>query len=175
MTDHTRSSAAIIALRAAVFAVVFTALQFAWQNAQGTSQGSAVIHDAIVRPAAALINAFTPATHAQASGAFLDAPGGSLNIEIGCDGMEGIFLLIAAFAATPLSLLSRISGVALGIMVVFVVNQARIVALFYSSRTNQALFSQLHLVIGPILIVTTVSLYFYAWLAYSSRQMASAA
>lgn len=103
------------------------------------------------------------------------APGGSLNIEIGCDGMEGIFLLIAAFAATPLSLASRISGAALGTAIVFVVNQARIVALFYSSRTNQVLFSQLHGMIGPIVIVAIVSLYFYAWLAHTSRRMAPAA
>lgn len=65
MTDLTRISGAMVALRAGTFAVVFAVLQFAWQNAQGSPQGSAVIHDAIVRPAATLINILTPDTHAQ--------------------------------------------------------------------------------------------------------------
>jgi exosortase/archaeosortase family protein len=129
-----------------------------------------VVHDCTVRPAVALVNLLTPTIHARAQKITLTAPGGGgLNIVNGCEGTEALFLLAAAFAVAPLSWGSRLLGFALGIGVVFVVNQARILALFYAFRNDASLFDLLHGSITPIAVILLVCAYFYGWLVYAPR------
>lgn len=54
--------------------------------------------------------------------------------------MELVFLLIAGFVVAPLAGRSRILGVLAGIPLIYVLNQARILALFYSNRNDPDLF-----------------------------------
>jgi exosortase/archaeosortase family protein len=104
----------------------------------------------------------------------LRAPGGGLNILNGCEGMEALFLLSAAFAVVPLPWRQRLTGLVLGIAIVFVVNQVRILLLFYGYRESPAWFEALHTTITPIGVVLVISAYFYAWLVYSGRQTTAA-
>ena len=55
------------------------------------------------------------------------------------------------------------------------VNQLRVLVLFYAYRADHALFDPLHAIVTPIAVVLLVCVYFYAWLSYSSRRLASAA
>jgi exosortase family protein XrtM len=161
--------------RTAVFASLFALLQLEWQSLRGTSVEQFVIHDCTVVPAAALVNLLTPAVQAQAVNFSLHAAGGSLNILNGCEGMEALFLLWAGLAVVPLPWRQRLKGVVLGIGVVFLVNQGRILLLFYANRGSHAWFDSLHAMITPIGVVLLVSAYFYAWLVYCGRRVASPA
>ena len=113
-------------------------------------------------PAAALVQVITPEANARPDAASIKAPGGGLNILNGCEGTEIMFLLIAAFAAVRLSGRRKLTGLALGLGLVFVLNQARILTLFYTFRNERSLFDILHTTILPAVLVVAVALYFYA-------------
>ena len=161
--------------RAVGFVATFSVLQLLWQHSSGSRLEYFVIHTCTVRPAALLVNVLTPAVHASASGYLLQAPGVRLNILNGCDGLEALFLVIAAFAVAPLDWRRRLAGAALGVPVVFAVNQARILTLFYAFRSDPSLFSTLHATVTPIAVVVLVCCYFYAWIAHPSRSVAGTA
>jgi exosortase/archaeosortase family protein len=164
-----------LGLRAAGFLALFTVLQLGWQGLRGSAVEHAVIHDGTVRPAAFLVNLLTPAAGASAVDFTLRAPGGGLNIQNGCEGLEALFLLFAAFVVAPISWRSRWRGLLLGCAVVFIINQARILVLFYAYRADHGLFDPLHATVAPIAVILLVCAYFYAWLHYSDRRMAAAA
>lgn len=160
--------------RALGFLLIFCVLQLSWQALQGTSLEHFIIHDCTVRPAALLANILTPGVDAQAVEFRLQAPGGGLNILNGCEGTETLLLLLAAFAVAPLSWASRGTGVLWGILVVFCINQARILILFYAFRRDHALFDSLHSLVTPIAVVLLVAGYFYGWLAHADRKLSAA-
>jgi len=133
-----------------------------------------VVHDATVRPAAWLVNLLTPDVQAKAVKFSLRAPGGGLNILNGCEGLDALFLLIAAFLVAPLSWRSRLVGLAFGVPFVFVVNQARILGLFYAYRADRTLFDPLHGMVAPIVVVLLVAFYYYVWVNHADRRAVAA-
>lgn len=146
------------------FVCVFFMAQYAWNAAKGGVVEWVVIHSGTVVPAAAMVNLITPQIGAEAHGASIKASGGGLNILNGCDGMEVMFLVVAAFLAVRMDWKPRLLGLALGIGLVFVLNQARILALFYAFRTDRDLFDVLHTTILPVVLVSVVAICFYAFL-----------
>jgi exosortase/archaeosortase family protein len=150
--------------RAVVFGALFFALQMTWQWARGTSLERFVVHDGTVRPAAFIINRLTPSLNARAIDLNLSAVGEELTISNGCEGLDALFLLVAAFAVAPLSWSARGLGLAIGALVVFAANQARIIALFYAYRFTPVAFDRLHDFFAPLAVVLLISVYFYAWL-----------
>lgn len=149
-------------LSLAIFLGVFFALQWFWDAARDTWIERLIIHEVTVKPAVALIDLFTPEIDARPAGASIKAPGGGLNILNGCEGTEIMFLLVAAFAAVRLSWRRRLTGLALGLGLVFLLNQARILALFYAFRDARPLFDPLHTTVLPAVLIAAVALYFYA-------------
>ncbi len=157
-------------VRAGLFLLVFTVLQISWELSRGGAVEHLVVHDATVRPAAALIRVLTPAIEATADGYSLKAFGGGLNILNGCEGVEAVFLLLAAFVITPMPWRARLTGVAFGIAFLFAVNQLRVVILFYAWRTDPRLFANLHGLVMPIAMTILIAGYYYAWLAHNARR-----
>jgi exosortase/archaeosortase family protein len=156
-------------LRLLSFVAIFAGLQLAWINVRGTAIEYLVIHDITVKPAAYLVNLFTPSVAAQAVKFTLHAAGGGLNILNGCEGLEALFLLCAAFSVAPLPWRERALGFVLGIVVVFAVNQARILLLFYAFRIDHTWFDFLHGTVTPIAVVLLIAAYFYTWLFKASK------
>ena len=146
----------------ALFLGIFAVLQWAWSESRDTWVERLVIHEATVKPAAALIQILTPQANAKPVSSSIKAPGGGLNILNGCEGTEVMFLLIAAFAAVRLGWRHKLIGLALGLVLIFALNQARILALFYAFRNERSLFDLLHTTILPAVLIAAVALYFYA-------------
>ena len=149
-------------LSLAIFLGVFGILQWAWGEARDTWVERLVIHQATVKPAAALVQVITPEANAKPVAASIRAPGGGLNILNGCEGTEIMFLLVAAFAAANFGWKRKLTGLALGLGLVFALNQARILALFYAFRNERSLFDVLHTTVLPAVLIAAVALYFYA-------------
>ena len=145
-----------------IFLGVFAVLQWAWSEARDTWVERLVIHEATVKPAAAMIRVLSPEAKAEPVGARIKAAGGGLNILNGCEGTEVMFLLVAAFAAVRMGWRGRLTGLALGLALIFALNQARILALFYAFREQRSLFDLLHTAVLPAVLVAAVGLYFYA-------------
>jgi len=155
--------------RAIAFAVVFATFQLGWQATRGTSLQRFVVHDVTLQVAAVLANRLTPGLKAQAVEYSLRAPGGGLNIVNGCEGTETLFTLWAAFTIAPLAWRLRLLGMLAGTVVVFAVNEARILTLFYAYRADHRLFDLLHGSVTPIVLILIVLAFFYAWLTVANR------
>lgn len=157
--------------RALVFVLVFMALQSAWEASRGSWIEKLWIHDLTVRSATALINRITPEVQAAPQAARIVATGGGLNVLFGCEGIDVVFMLTAAFVVFPMPWRMRLAGMALGLLWVFTLNQLRIVALFYAFRADRALFDLMHTTGAPLLMVALTGLYFHVWLQRAAEQV----
>ena len=148
---------------ALVFLAVFSILQMGYDACRGSWFEHLVIGDLTVAPTAALINTLTPAVAVKALGNQLIAPGGGIVVKKGCEGTEVMFMLIAAFAAVVMPWRRRLIGLGLGILLVFCLNQVRLVGLFYAYRSDPSLFNFLHGTLAPIALVVAVAVYALYW------------
>jgi exosortase/archaeosortase family protein len=147
-----------------VFLAIFVLLQSSWTAASGTLIERLVIDQATVAAAAMWVRTLTPDVAAVATGATLTAPGGGINVLKGCEGTEVVFLLIAAFAITRLSWRERLGGAVIGTVFIYLLNQVRVIALFYAYRQDPVLFDQLHGTLGPLVMVLLVGAFYVFWL-----------
>jgi exosortase/archaeosortase family protein len=155
--------------RAALFLGLFAVLQGFWQSQEHGALYRVLVEDGIVAPAGYLIGVLTPHLPVVAMGHTLRRPGGGINIVNGCDGMETVFLLTAAFAAAPLTRRARWIGGLIGLLLVYALNEARILALFYSQDGHPELFDVLHSFLAPLIMILAVGAYFCAWLFQDER------
>lgn len=152
------------------FTLVFGLLQWGWATSRDTALERWVVDGITVKPAAWAIHVVTPSVMARAEGARIAAPGGGINIRNGCEGTEVLFVLIAAFCVARLRWKIRIAGLGGGLLLVFILNQMRILSLFYAYRYDLEFFDLLHTTLAPIIMILLVFLYFYGWLHYDARR-----
>jgi exosortase/archaeosortase family protein len=158
-------------LQLVLFILLFTAMQAGWSLAQGTVLEHVTVGDWTVKPAAFWIQLITPEVGVIAQGYSLTAPAGGINVLNGCEGFEVIFLWIAALTITPMSWRLRGLGLVLGIVMIWILNQVRILVLFYAYRSNKEWFAQLHGTIAPLVLIVLVTAAFALFVAWSSGTM----
>ncbi len=147
-----------------LFLAAFFALQSAWGLCRGTALERLVIDQGTVMPAAALIHSIWPSQGVVAYGHSLIAPAARLNIINGCEGLETLFLLVAAFLAHSFAWKPRLGGIALGLVLVYGLNQLRLVLLWQTWLTDRDLFGLLHGTLLPLALIAVCLLYFLAFL-----------
>lgn len=145
------------------FLFAFALLHGLWNVIRGTSAERLAVDILIVKSATAFINALTPSVNAAAAGARILAKGGGINISSGCEGTEALFLLIAAIFACPFGWRVRVIGMLLGTLLIFALNQIRIVSLFYAYRYDQGWFDLLHHKVAPLALIAAGSMFFLLW------------
>lgn len=150
-------------------------MQWAWGQARGTGVERLVIDRLTVGTAARLIDLLDPEIGVSASGARLRASGGGINILNGCEGTEVFFLLASALLVAPIGWRRKLAGLALGGLVVFVLNQGRVLALFYAFRSDRGLFDVLHGTVAPLLLILATTAFFAAWIGRPPRAAVGAA
>ena len=143
-----------------VFALLFTAMHFAYQHSKDSLFETLVIDTATVKPSVALINLIAPELKVLPVEHRLVSSKARLSVLNGCEGTEMLFLLIAAVLAFQAPWQKKLLGLAAGVTLIYLLNQARIVALFFSLLEDKALFSAVHGYIGPVVIVLNTA-YFY--------------
>jgi len=149
----------------AIFLAVFFALQYAWEMSRGTWLERVVIDHATVAPAAWLIDGLWPGQEVRAVGHRLISPQGRLNVLNGCEGLETLFLLVAAVLAYPFTWRARLLGLLLGTLLVYVLNQVRLVWLWHAFQQDRALFGLLHGTVLPLVMVAICLLGFLWFVA----------
>ena len=150
-------------LQALLFGAVFLLLQTGYGALRDTWVERLVIDTFTVKSAVWSIRAMTPDIAVEAIGTRLKAPGGGINIINGCEGTEVLFLLCAAFASVRMPWRARLAGVLVGTILVFVLNQGRVLALFYAYRSDKALFDLLHGTLAPLLLIALSAVFFFLW------------
>jgi exosortase/archaeosortase family protein len=148
-----------------LFLALFAGLQFAYTSAWQGKLERFVIEELTVRPVAALLNAMDPHLGVQAHGSRLAAPGGGLNVLGGCEGTDVALLLCSAFMAARIGWRARCLGLVIGLLWVFALNQARIIALFHAYRWHPPAFEILHGSLLPLGMVLLAAAFFLRWTA----------
>lgn len=152
-----------------IYLLLFSAMQYAWEMARGTGIEHLVIDHITVEPAAWLINLIWPGQNVLAQGHRLVSAHGNINVLNGCEGLETLFLLIAAFFAYPLAWRPRLLGIVLAIGLVFILNQARLAILWHAWISNPSLFGPLHGTVLPLAMIALSLLGFLAFLRWQDR------
>jgi exosortase/archaeosortase family protein len=153
--------------RVAFFVTFFLALQAGWSGLQGSTIERLVIDQVTVKTAVLLADSLSPEIGVRADGPRMTAQGGGINIINGCDGTDVAFLLTAAVLVAPVAWRWRLVGLVAGWPFVFVLNQVRVLALFYAFRHDRSTFDLLHGAIAPLALILAVGLFFMFWLGRS--------
>ena len=148
---------------ASLFLLIFFTMRYLWEQAAGSIVERVVIHDIIVKPTSWVIQAIWPEQQVVAFAERLVSPLGRLNVLIGCDGLEMLFLLMAAFLAYPFAWRARLAGILLGAALVYALNVGRIVSLWHAWILHRDMFEWLHGTILPLALVACVFLFFLAF------------
>ena len=148
---------------ALIFLLLFFVLQYGYSACQGTIVEHVVLDVATVQPSAAAINLIAPDANAHANGHRIVSPRGSLSVLNGCEGTETLFLLLAAIAAFKAPWRHKLKGAVIGTIIIYGLNQGRIVALFFAAQQDRKWFDMLHGTIAPTLIIVLSVLFFLWW------------
>ena len=146
-----------------VFLLIFLVLQYAYSACGGTLIEHLVIDVATVEPSVAVINAIAPDDAALAEGHRIISPLGGLSVLNGCEGTESIFLLLAAVFAFSAPIKQKIKGALIGTLLIYFLNQCRIVSLYFAAHHDRHWFDLLHGFVAPTLIIALGCLYFLFW------------
>jgi exosortase family protein XrtM len=94
----------------------------------------------------------------------------ALEVVRGCDGSGALFLLLAALvAAEGVRWTARAWGALAGALMLYGLNEARLVALYFAAVHRPAWFNSLHEYFIPSLLVMSVGLFYLAWTALAGR------
>jgi exosortase/archaeosortase family protein len=160
--------AAVVA-RIALFALLYLGSNAAYQTMRGSGLGRWLIDGLTVVPAATLIAMMFPTDGVIAYGPSLIWPGGRLQLLAGCDGFEVLALYGPAVLVAPVSWRRGLLMLASGSVLIWALNQLRLLALYGAFRHWHDAFDPLHTVWGPLAMVSLVFGHF-AWNLWRDRQ-----
>jgi len=149
-----------------IFAAVFVVLQALYGLAADTVVERWIVEKATVLPTVAVLQETHPEWQVRADGPRVVAAGKRINVRYGCEGTEVVFLLIAALLAVSAPWRWRLLGMASGVVVVWSLNQGRLLALVQVLVERREWFSSVHGAIAPLLVITFTALFFLAWLRF---------
>jgi exosortase family protein XrtM len=147
----------------AIFLLVFAGLQWLMIRSEGTAIERLVIDRATVGVAAIVTGFAFPQDAVRAQNYTLVSSRVRLNVLRGCEGTELLFLVIAGALASPAQWRSRLTLMGVGLVLAYVLNQLRIVALYATVRDARAHFELVHAYIAPTLLVVVIVVFFWAW------------
>lgn len=126
----------------------------------------------LTRAAAALVNLLQPLEAARAEANLVVSSHAVLEVVRGCDGSGAMFMLTAALLAAPLAMRVKGAGLATGLALVLLLNQARITGLYFVAAYQPTWFLLLHAYVVPSLLVLAVLLHFLCCCRYDGAARA---
>lgn len=151
-----------------LFIAGFALLQLAYNAAPAWLVEDLLVHRLTVRPSVAVLDGLWPEFAVTADGSRLVSPAARINVLRGCEGTEALLMLLAAVLAAGLCGTARPgwlgAGLAGSALVVFALNQLRIVGLFLVAVRRPDWFAVAHGYLAPIVVVGGATLFFVAWL-----------
>ncbi len=123
----------------------------------------------IVAGAASVIEWFAPGERVAVDSNRLTSPRAVLEIVRGCDGSGVLFLLFAAVLALRAGPRHTATGLLGALLLVYLLNQLRVVGLYFVAAYRGEWFTPLHGYLAPTLFVVIAALYFAWWAARLPR------
>jgi len=146
-----------------VFASIYCVLYVAYSAIPDAYLREVVYYQGIVRPSQLMIGWIAPNEHVIGIQNQLQSGSAALNIVRGCDGAGIVFLLVAAIIAFRAGWRRTLLGLAGAIALVYILNQLRIVALYFVNSYRHAWFVPMHVYFIPTLMILAGALYFALW------------
>jgi exosortase family protein XrtM len=153
-----------------LFVGLLALLNFVYFLLGGTRVEEFVLAQLTAKPTYAIIKLLTPSEEIVLNGMRLSSPGIDFEIVRGCEGMEGMLLMISAMCAFSLAWKEKLKGIFLGIVFIYVFNILRIVGLYYLMKYHSAAFYFAHLFVGQSITIVVVSVFFVLWISRSMKK-----
>jgi exosortase family protein XrtM len=166
LDQHTPTAAPINGLFLLIFAATYVILYLGYSAVPDALLRGYVYPYGIVGPAKTMIDWVAPNDHVTGEHNTLRSATVNLAIVRGCDGAGVIFLLIAAIIAVRVSLKHTLLGIAGAVAVIYVLNQLRIVTLYFVAARWPSWFTPVHIYFIPTLMILVGLLYFAVWASH---------
>lgn len=122
----------------------------------------------IIIPGAAAVKLIAPGEEVVATQGSLRSKTVTLDVVRGCDGAGMAFLLVAAVTAFPAPWRRKATGMAAAVLLSYVLNEARIVALYFVATYREDWFTLLHSYFIPGFLIALCSMFFLWWASWSA-------
>ncbi len=151
-----------------LFIIFFIALQIAHYSIR-TFTSPLFVHTLNAGVSSRIINLITPGENSFSRDDMVGSGSFTIRIAQGCEGTEGILLIVAALCAFSIRMREKIAGILVGSVVLYMANLVRIVVLYYTLKYRPDLFDLAHVYIGQTFIIFVGILFFMAWITKFSR------
>ena len=152
-----------------LFALIFAVCYFLFGISPGVRQGIIKPYtEALAKGVAAIINLF--GAGATAEGTLVQSPQFSINIAMGCDGVEATSLFLAGVLAYPASWRARLIGLGFGIPLIQVINLARLVGLYYAGILAPSAVEGIHVYVAQTIVILLSTAILIFWLGRFAAQ-----
>jgi exosortase H (IPTLxxWG-CTERM-specific) len=116
----------------------------------------------LAKAVAVVINLF--GAGAVANGALVYSPRYSMDIAMGCDGVEASCLYLAGVMAFPSSWRARLIGLAFGVPLIQAINLTRLVVLYYVGMYLPSVADQIHDYVAQTIVILLSTAILFFWL-----------
>jgi exosortase H (IPTLxxWG-CTERM-specific) len=99
-----------------------------------------------------------------AQGSLVSSARFSIDISMGCDGVEASCLFLAGVLAFPTSLRAKVAGLAAGLPFVQLINFLRLVGLYYAGVYLPSLMDELHVYVAQTVVILLSTALLIVWL-----------
>jgi len=147
------------------FAVGAFALILLFEVVRGAALEQQVFSAVVLKPAALVATAFDPAMPTVVADRRLVSSAVTLNVTRGCEGTESLSLFAAAVLAFPARWRQRLSALAIGTLLIYILSVIRLAALIWVLSEHRDVFDAIHGIVAPLAPLVVVSFYFAAWSA----------
>jgi exosortase H (IPTLxxWG-CTERM-specific) len=146
-----------------LFAVIFGVSYFLFGITPGVRQGVIKPYtEWLARAVAAIINLF--GAGATASGSLVQSPRFSINISMGCEGVEASSLFMAGVLAFPTLWRAKLIGLAIGVPLIHAINLARLVGLYYAGIYLPSIVEEVHVYVAQTIVILLSTAILIFWL-----------
>jgi exosortase H (IPTLxxWG-CTERM-specific) len=116
----------------------------------------------LARAVTMIVNLF--GSGAMAAGSLVRSERFSMDIAMGCDGVEACCFFLAGVLAFPTTWRAKLIGVGLGIPLIQVINLGRLVGLFYAGTYLPSFEEELHVYVAQTVVILLSTAVLVYWL-----------
>ena len=97
----------------------------------------------------------------------------SVAVKKGCDALEPMAIFAAGVVAFPAGLKPKLTGIGIGLAILFVLNIIRIISLYITGIHFPALFEPMHLAVWQVVFIIIAIILWFLWLRHVVHKTAS--
>lgn len=153
-----------------LFALIYVAFFALYHQVPDRLLAEVVYRWLINEPAAQAITLLAPQEAVRVEGHRLLSPRVVLEIVRGCDGSGAFFLVAAAMLAFRARVQDKILGVIAAFVLIFLLNEARVVGLYFAVAYRPGWFTPLHSYIIPTFLIAAICVQFVIWARFATRR-----